>query len=197
MLQSMARILIINGHPDPTGKNFCAALADAYAQGAGNRHAVRRIDIGTLGLPPIQTAQEFTGDATDPAALKAQHDIAWCEHLVIVHPLWLGAAPAALKAFFEQTFRAGFALPREAAKGFPRGLLKGRSARLIVTMGMPALIFRWFFGAFGVRAMERSMLRLSGFGPIRRTLIGGMAALKPARAQALLADMRKLGAKAA
>jgi len=32
---------------------------------------------------------------------------------------------------------------------FPKGLLAGRSARLVVTMGMQALIYRWYFQAHG------------------------------------------------
>lgn len=194
----MTRILILNGHPDPACKNFCAALAQAYEEGAkAAGHETQRIDVGTLNLPPIHTAQEFAGPATQDGATAAQGAILWCEHLVIVHPLWLGAAPAVLKGFFEQVFRNGFAIPAPGkSKGFPVGLLKGRSVRTVVTMGMPGFIYRWMFGAFAVRAMERSMLRLSGFGPIRRSLIGGMGDLKPDRAKRLLDEMRRLGAKA-
>jgi putative NADPH-quinone reductase len=48
--------------------------------------------------------------------------------------------PVLLKAFLEQVMRPGVAL--ECRKhGFPRGLLAGHSARLVVTMGMPALIY--------------------------------------------------------
>lgn len=193
------RILIINGHPDPALNNFCCALAEAYATGARSAgHEVRRIDVGTLGLPLIHTAAEFEAASSLAAVTAAQTDIAWCEHMLIVHPLWLGAAPAVLKGFFEQTFRYGFALPKPGnAKGFPKGLLKGRSARIVVTMGMPGFIFRWLFGAFGIRAMERSVLGLSGFRPVRRTLIGGMGELTPTRAADLLETMRQLGAKAA
>jgi len=193
------RILIVNGHPDPALKNFCCALSDAHGAGARSAgHEVRRIDVGVLGLPLIHSAREFEGESDLEPVRTAQADIAWCQHLVIVHPLWLGSAPAVLKAFFEQTMRYGFALPKPGeTRGFPKGLLKGRSARIVATMGMPAFVFRWFFGAFGVRAMERSMLGLSGFSPVRRTLIGGMGELTPTRAADLLETMRLLGAKAA
>jgi putative NADPH-quinone reductase len=193
------RILIINGHPDPALKNFCCALADAYGAGArSGNHELRRIDVGTLGLPLIHTAKEFEGASELDVVRTAQTDIAWCEHMVIVHPLWLGAAPAVLKGFFEQTLRYGFALPAPGSTtGFPQGLLKGRSARIVVTMGMPAFVYRWYFGAFAVRAMEGSMLGLSGFRPVRRTLIGGMGDLTPVRAADLLETMRQLGARAA
>jgi hypothetical protein len=37
---------------------------------------------------------------------------------------------------------------------------------------MPALIYRWYFRAHGVRGLERSVLRFSGMAPIRETLLG-------------------------
>ena len=30
----MARVLVINGHPDPSARRLCAALCDAYGRGA-------------------------------------------------------------------------------------------------------------------------------------------------------------------
>jgi putative NADPH-quinone reductase len=80
------------------------------------------------------------------------------QHLVIVFPLWHGTMPAILKGFIEQVMRPGVALEYRK-HGFPRGLLSGRSARLVVTMGMPALIYRWYFRAHGVRGLERSCIR--------------------------------------
>jgi putative NADPH-quinone reductase len=47
-----------------------------------------------------------------------------------------------------------------------------RSARIIVTMGMPVLLYRWYFGAYGVRGFESSMLRFAGIKPIRESFFG-------------------------
>jgi putative NADPH-quinone reductase len=59
-------------------------------------------------------------------------------------PLWLASMPALLKGFFEQALRPGFALgPTEPGRMWKK-LLKGRSARIVVTMGMPALVYRWY-----------------------------------------------------
>jgi putative NADPH-quinone reductase len=165
-------ILVINGHPDPSPERFAAALCDAYASGARDAgFVVHRLEIGRFDLPPIRNAEDFIGGPVPEAARFAQGEISWADHIVIVHPLWLGGQPAMLKAFFEQVFRYGFAISQPGAKSLRR-LLKGRSARLVVTMGMPAPVFRFVFGAFGVRGLERGLLRLSGISPIRRTLIG-------------------------
>ena len=66
--------------------------------------------------------------------------IGWAQHLLIIHPLWIGSMPALLQAFFEQALRPGFAMSRDAKGGWSK-LLSGRGARVVVTMGMPAFIY--------------------------------------------------------
>jgi putative NADPH-quinone reductase len=186
------RILIVNGHPDPRPERFCAALCDAYAAGALEAaHEVRRLDVGALDFPLIRTAAEFEQEAPGPDIRAAQKLIAWANHLVLAHPLWMGSSPALLKAFFEQSFRYGFALGKPG-DGVMRGLLAGRSARLVVTMGMPAPVYRFVFGAVGVRSEETGILMMAGIGPVRRTLIGGLDAAGGPRAGDL-EHMRRLG----
>lgn len=190
-----SRILVINGHPDPRHERFCWAIAAAYSAGAHESgRLVRRIDIGTLDFPLLRTMEDFQSPAA-PAELKdAQTSIRWADHLVIIHPLWLGGQPAMLRAFLEQVLRYGFALgaPNSAKPG---GLLKGRSAHIIVTMGMPGLIFRLAFGAFGLRALERGVLWLCGFSPIRRTVLGGVDSVSDARRAAWLKTAYNLGSR--
>jgi putative NADPH-quinone reductase len=188
------RILIVNGHPDSRPERLCTALADAYADGARTAgHEVRRIDVARLSFPWLRNADAFLAPPDAADVVSAQDDFFWMQHIVFVHPLWLGAAPAMLKAFMEQVACNGFFLDA-AAHGFPKGKLKGRSARLIVTMGMPAIVYRLFHGAFGVRGFERSILGLAGVKPIRRTLLGGI--LDGSRHDAWLDDLRALGRRA-
>jgi len=186
------KILIINGHPDPRPERLCAALADAYAEGARSAGSeVRRIDVGALDFPLIRNADDFINKAPPAAIVEAQESVRWAEHLFIVHPLWLGAAPALLKGFFEQVFRYGFAL--EPGGGSLAGLLRWRSARVVVTMGMPGFIYRTVFGAFGIRGFERGVLQLSGLGPVRHTFLGGVEAASPKHRAKWLERMRRLG----
>jgi putative NADPH-quinone reductase len=189
------RILIINGHPDPSPKRYCAALAQAYAEGAAaSGHEVRRLNVGELNFPIIRSRGEFEDSDPPPVIAKAQEAILWAEHIVLIHPLWLGAAPAFLKGFFEQTFRYGFAVP-QPGEGIPHGKLSGRSARLIVTMGMPGALYASLFGGFGVRAMKRGILGLAGIKPIEHTYIGNVETSIDARRD-WLEKVAKLGAAA-
>ena len=190
------RITIIDGHPDPDRARFIHALADAYVAGAeAAGHAVRRIELAQTEVPFLRTGREWSTGEPMPAIRAAQDAIGWAEHLVILCPLWHGSMPALLKAFFEQAFRPGFAVTREQNAVRP-GLLGGRSARIVMTMGMPAWAYRWYFRAHSLKSLERNILRFSGIGPIRETLIGSVEAIKPERRQRWLAELRDLGAAA-
>jgi putative NADPH-quinone reductase len=101
--------------------------------------------------------------------------------------------PAVVKAFFEQLCRKGFAIEADAKGGWPKQMLKGRSARVIVTMGMPAAAYKMVFGAQGVRGFESGILGMAGIKPIRETLIGAVGTLNRNRSEALLARIRRLG----
>lgn len=96
----MARIAIIDGHPDPDQARFVHALAEAYAAGAETGiHEVRRIDIASLDFPILRSAKEWRESEPATAIHRAQIDVRWADHLVILFPLWLGDMPALLKAF--------------------------------------------------------------------------------------------------
>ncbi len=180
------RILLINGHPDPRPERFCAALADSYVAGAADGgHVLRRLEVGALNFPFIRTAEEFESEVEPPDIIVAQEQIRWAEHLVFIYPLWLGEQPAVLKGFIEQVFRYGFAISKGGDGRFPEKLLSGRTAHLVVTMGMPGTVFRWWFGAHSVRALELSVLQMSGITPTRRTLVGMVEGSRDRRAKYL------------
>src|SRR6185295_12023354 len=96
----------------------------------------------------------------------------WCQRSTLFLALSVGDMPALLKGFLEQIARPGFAFAAASAGGMGQKLLGGRSARVVVTMGMPALVYRWYFQAHSVRSLERNILGFVGIGPVHRTLIG-------------------------
>lgn len=190
----MSRVAIIDGHPDPDRSHYVHALADAYEQGARQRHEVDRIDIAALDFPILRSAAEWKSAAPPPAIVEAQTAIRKAAHVAIFYPLWLGDMPALLKGFFEQVARPGFAIEM-GESGFPKRLLKGRSARLVVTMGMPTPFYRFFYRAHSVKSLERNLLNFVGFSPVRRSLIGSVESSRAYREQ-WLDRLRALGLKA-
>lgn len=190
------RITIIQGHPDRGERRYCRALADSYAGGAeAAGHEVRRIDVAALDFPVLRSRAEYESDAPPPDIAAAQEAIAWADHLVIVYPLWLGTMPALLKAFLEQAFRPGFAYVMDDRGRTIEEPLDGTSGRIVVTMGMPALFYRWYFGAHSLKSLERNILGFVGIEPIRESLIGGVEAMTDAKRRRWLDRMAAYGRK--
>lgn len=71
--------------------------------------------------------------------------------------------------------------------------MKGKTARIVVTMGMPALVYRWYFGAHGLKSLERSILGFCGIGSIKESLIGMVEAPDGAKREKWLEKMRAFG----
>ena len=101
--------------------------------------------------------------------------------------------PALFKGFLEQVFRYDFAF-EQARDGRIVRKLKGRSARVVVTMGMPAFGYRWYFRAHSLKSLERNILKLSGVRPIRETLFGMVDDADARKRERWLEQMRALGA---
>lgn len=174
-MSAVDRILLIEGHPDGDPARLNRALADAYAAGAdASSIAVRRVQLASLDIPLLRTADDWHHGHVPPALAPVQDDLRWAQHVVLFFPLWMGDMPALVKAFIEQVARPDFAQGPDGPTPFGRKPLSGRSARVVVTMGMPALVYRWFYRAHSVRALERNVLGFIGFAPVHETLIGSV-----------------------
>lgn len=188
------KVLVIDAHPDPDPARFGHALAQAYEDGAREAGCeTRRIVLADLEFPLLRTYAEFMREPDSSSILSARADMLWADHIAFTFPLWIGSAPAYLRAFLEQIARGEFL----AGVG-PHGLsqkLKGKSARLIVTMGMPAFFYRLYFGAFGVRGLKRSALGFAGAAPVRITLFGMIEGVGEKVNAKRLAKTRALGRK--
>jgi len=189
-------IVVIHGHPDPDPSHLCRALANAYVKGArAAGHSVSEIDIATLDFPLLRTATEFAGPV--PETLQpAFETIKAADHIVLVFPLWLGTLPALTKAFFEQVAHRNVAFEDSNDGGWPKGALSGRSARIVVTMGMPAFVYRFWYFAHGLHGFERNVLALIGIKPIRETLFGMVEGVSAETRQGWIRQMEKLGGSA-
>jgi putative NADPH-quinone reductase len=185
-------VTIIQGHPDPAGHHLCHALADAYAEGAASAgHRVIRIDIAAIDFPILRTQADFESGPL-PASLAPSHDaVLSANHIVIVFPLWLGTMPALLKAFLEQVMRPGTAFAYE--KNGIKKLLGGRSAHVVVTMGMPALLYRVLYFSHGVQALRQNILKFVGFSPVRTTMLGMVNTATGGTRTGWMNDMRRKG----
>jgi putative NADPH-quinone reductase len=194
---TIKKVLLIQGHPDRLQRHLGHVLQQAYADGAMSAgHHVRQLEVASFDFPLLRSQEDWLHGEL-PACLKpAQDDIAWAEHIVIFFPLWMGDMPALLKGFLEQLARPGFAFQRDQDNPFGTKALGGRSARLVVTMGMPATVYRLYFRAHSVKSLERNILGMVGIAPVHETLIGQVERLDAKAVHKLSTQVRKLGVEA-
>jgi len=167
------KILIVDGHPDPAMGRLVHALSSAYgaaAEGAG--HEVRTTTLALLDVAPLRTRADWEEGGVPEAITTLQYDLLWADHLVLLFPLWLGDLPSRVKALLEQLLRPGFAFVERHGRFHAR--LRRRSARLVITMGMPSFVYRLWFGAPVVKLLRRGIFGLVGIRPVRATLFGGI-----------------------
>ncbi len=193
------RIVVVVGHPDPDPKRLCRALASSYAEGArAAGHDVHEIDIAKLDFPFLQSMEEYRHGIIAPDLKAPIEAISHADHVVFVFPLWLGTMPALLKAFLEQVMRPGvafaYAQPAEAAS--TKCLLTKCSARIVVTMGMPAILYRLWFRGHGIAGMRHGILNFVGIRPVRQTFLGSVETATDDRRRNWIDQMRTLGARA-
>jgi putative NADPH-quinone reductase len=188
------RILILDGHPDPSPDRFVHALAEAYREGAEEgAHEVRTIRVADLDFPLLRSQADYErGDPSD-AVRRCQAMFDWASHVVILYPLWLGSMPALLKGLLEQMLRPGFAFSTLTLGRKPVKLQGGKSARIIVTMGMPGWFYRLYFRAHSLRSLQRNILGFIGFRRVRSTIFGGVASLDAAGRTNCKQTVRALG----
>lgn len=193
----MTSILILDGHPDPADRHLCHSLAQSYREGAEQAgHQTTLIRIADLNFPLLRHPKEFETEPTPEVLHPARDALLAADHLVLVYPLWLGTLPAYTKGFLEQVLHYDTAFERSATDKWPKGRLKGKSARIIVTMGMPALAYTLWFRAHSLKNLKRNILGFIGYSPVRSTILGMVEHADEARMARWTGKIRELGRKA-
>ena len=191
------RILIIDGHPDPKGSHFVHELAEFYRHGAKEGgHKVRMLRVGEMRFPLLRSARAYLSGKVPPAIGKAQKSILWADHVVVLYPLWFGTMPAKLKGFIEQVLRPGFAFEERGEGQHPRRLLHGRSARIVVSRGMPSLFDEVDRSPRSIRNVVADVLEICGVKPVGVTVVEGVETLSDVGREQAHFEMRVLGAAA-
>jgi NAD(P)H dehydrogenase (quinone) len=188
----MKNILVINGHPDK--KSFCFALAESYQTGAILSESVcKLVHLIDLKFNPILTFGYRTVVELEPDLIQIQKDILAANHLVFVYPNWWGTYPALLKGFIERIFLPNFAFKFQKNTPMPIQLLKGKTARMIVTMDTP----QWYYWLInknaGYNAMKTSILEFCGIKPVKITSLSGIKKSTLEKRKQWLEEVEKLG----
>jgi putative NADPH-quinone reductase len=157
------RILVVNGHPDPRPERFCAALCEAYQEGAvAGGWEVRRLEIGKLSLWSDHPAPHLMSDLD-----MACEAIAWATQMLVVFPLWMEKPPPELLRLFEAYHR------REMTQALPAA---NRLVHCVITMEMPAFLHRTSRHQANILDFNAT---LPGFFRQEREYIGSIKTMSP------------------
>ena len=186
--------MIINGHPDE--KSFCKSLADSYKKGSDSAGAnCKLVNLYDLKFNPILNHGYRLITELEPDLMKIQQDILSAEHLVLVYPNWWGTYPALLKGFIDRVFLPGFAFKYRENSLFWDKLLKGKSARLIVTMDTPSWYYFLVNRSPGHNSMKKGILEFSGIHPVKISSFSPIKSSDEKKRKQWLKEIEKLGEK--
>jgi len=152
---SQKKILIVYAHPGTDGHN-AEILKRLKKTLESKKISPELIDLYADKFDPVMYSHEHYTAGPECREINTQckgyqQKILAADHVVVICPVWWGAAPAILKGFFDKVFTSHFAYRYEkkwwSPIAIPIKLLKGRKGTLILTAGalLPVhLIFQFW-----------------------------------------------------
>ncbi|WP_415375968.1 NAD(P)H-dependent oxidoreductase [Patiriisocius sp. Uisw_017] len=166
----MKQVLIINGHPDKQSYNY--ALSEAYLKGASKTDAIlTQINIADLDFNPNLKFGYRKRTELEPDLLEAIEKIKKADHIVWVFPMWWYGYPALMKGFIDRTFLPGITFQPIEGKAIPKKLLKGKTARIIITADTPKWYDSLFMKSPAINQFKKGTLEFCGISLVKVTHI--------------------------
>lgn len=185
------RVLILSANPKKD--SFTGKLAETYASSAKEKHSVKLMHISDLEFN-LNLSNGFTEQQAMEDSLKTfQAAIEWCEHLVIFTPIWWGSIPAKFKGLIDRTFLPGFAFQYEKGKTIPKKLLKGKTARIFMTLDTPPWYYFLVQGAPAIKQLKTATLKFVGFKSVKNKMIGPIISSTQSARKRWINEVSKLG----
>lgn len=187
-------ILVLNAHPRVG--SLADGLADAYASAAREVGA----DVTVIAIRDLTFDPTLRGGYAEPTPLepdleRLQQQIADCDHLAVVTPLWWNSVPAPFKGLIDRIILPGFGFRYVEGKPLPERLLAGRSARILITMDSPRIYQTLYAGDTAVRMLRRNVIGFCGFKPVHLTRFSPIHQASPDRIATYLKKAARVGAK--
>lgn len=164
-------LLVINGHPNPDSLN--TTLAQTYIATAKSLGVtVRYLAIGELNFNPNLQHGYTQRMELEPDLLWALDAITWSTHQVWIHPMWWLGMPAIMKGFFDRLFLPGLVF-KHSKTGATEGLLQGKTARILVTMGdLSPKLHQEVYQSSGIIQLKEGILAYCGIEVQNAEVIG-------------------------
>lgn len=188
----MARIAIVVGNS--LRDSYSEALGKAYQRGAeSGGHQASLFLLGKMNFDAILREGYRREQPLEPDLVAAREAFVVCDHVVFIFPLWCGDMPAILKGFFERILQPDLLAVQKSGGKASWKVFKGKSARVIMTMGMPGWFYRWYFGAHALKLLRRNILQFVGIKPVRSTIYGMIEAVGDDKRKQWLREVEALG----
>jgi len=192
----MRKIMVVVGHP--LNGTFCEAIGKTYRDGAESAgHEVKFFCLADMTFDPILRYGYRREQPLEPDLRAAYEALAACDHLVLVFPLWCGDMPALLKGFIERILQPDLIIREDTENAMNWSIFQNKTARIVMTMGMPVSIYRFWYGGHALKLLARNILNFIGIKPVRNTLFGMIGTSKAQQRDRWLAQVRTLGTRAA
>lgn len=164
------RILVINGHPD--AESFNQALTNHYIKGVNESNGlIDSINIRALHFDPNLAFGYRKRTEWEPDLNSAIEKIKAADHLVWIFPMWWYGYPALMKGFIDRLFLPGITFEYVPGKALPKGLLKGKTARIIITADTPRWYDRFFMRSPAINQFKKGTLEFCGVKKVKLTYI--------------------------
>ena len=182
----------------PRAKSLCGKLADAYQEGAkGKGGQVRRMDLANMVFDPHFDGYGPDAPALEPDLLEWQQNVAWADHLLIVHPYWWGAMPTTAKAVLDRALTSGFGYKYHSrGMGWDK-LLTGRTADALITSDTPPLIDTFIYRKPARRVIRNQVLGFCGIKARNVVQFGSVKLADAAKITGWITKAHEMGRSAA
>ncbi len=188
------KIYLLMGNPDV--QTLSMKLADAYEVGALKAgHEVRRQNLPEMKFDPILHNGYRTIQELEPDLKTFQENVKWCDHFVIIYPNWWCTTPALLKGLLDRAWLPGFAFHMFKNHLGWKGLLKGKSARLIMLANSSPFLQWFLFGEFN-NELARATLGFAGIAPVDVKVIFPSETAHEEKKEHWISEIRRLGSRA-
>ena len=190
------KIFALDAHPGVEG--LSKELLTAYLKGASTTGAeIEKMALRDMTFDPILHEGYRKRQGWEPDLERAVAAIMACDHFVLAHPMWWGGQPAQLKGFLDRAFLPGVAFKYKEGNPMPEGLLKGRSATVLITGDTPGFILKYLYGNPIVRQTSTQILTFCGLKPNKIHYWGPVRKQKDSVLSNWLAQAEKRGAREA
>jgi len=191
------QIFIWVGHPK--AGSLCEGLADAYQAGVErNGCEVRRMDLSEMSFEmDAFSGYGHNSPPLEPDLRAWQENVAWAEHLLVVHPYWWGGMPTKAKAVLDRALEPGFGFKYHSRGVKWDKLLKGKSADAIITSDTPPLIDTLVYRKPARRVLRNQVLGFCGIKARKIVQFGSVKTASKQKITSWIEHAEKMGTRAA